>query len=262
MNINGMELVVLKPVLTEKFFKMVFVFVQLVNSSKKENALTIQSVKMEPPGTEKNVWAFHATQVLLTTVDAHAVKFQSSLVQLVPIGMVTDVFLSLTSVHLAWFGKTSNAEAIQQNVLETHMNSTELAFLFHPDAHQVWLGTTLTVAPQPATLAQLELITTERNVFHLWLVKMAESGMTLSVNASALKAHSQMDLHALDALPVNFMPTEDATVQTEPSSMELNALLEVLTDVFPFLTPTGTELTASASQDFQPAATHVSVTVL
>lgn len=217
---------------------------------------------MEPPGTEKNVWEFHATQVLLTTVDAHAVKFQSSLAQQVPIGTVTDVFLSQTSVHQAWFGKTSNVKAIQQNVLETHMNSTELAFLFHLDAHQVWLGTTQTAAPQPATLAQLELITTESNVFHLWLVKMAESGMILSVNASALRAHSQMELHALDVLLVNFMQTEDAIVQMEPSSMELNALFEVLTDVFPFLTPTGTELTASASQDFQLAGTHVSVTAL
>lgn len=179
MNINGMELLVLKPALTEKFFKTVFAFVQLANSSKKENASTIQSVKMEPTGTEKNVWEFHAIQELLTTVDAHAVKFQSLLVQQVPIGMVTDVFLSPTSVHQAWFGKTSNVRAIQQNVLETHINSTELAFLFHPDVHQVWLGTTQTAAPQPPTLAQLELITTELNVFHSWLVRMAESGMIL-----------------------------------------------------------------------------------
>lgn len=71
-----------------------------------------------------------------------------------------------------------------------------------------------------------------------------------------------MELHALDALQANFMPMEDVIVQMEPSLMELNVLFEVLTDVFPFPTPTGTELTAYASQDSQLAETHVSVTVL
>lgn len=196
MNINGMELLVLEPAQAEKFFKTVSVFVPLDNLNKKENALTIQSAKMEPTGTEKNASEFHAIQELHTVAVAHAVKSQFLLAQQVLIGMATDVCMLLTSAHLVWFGKTSNAEVIQQNALEIHTNSTELVFLFHQDAHQVWPGITPTVAPQPATLAQLDLTTTELSAFHSWLAKTAESGTILSVNVYAHKAHFLTELHA------------------------------------------------------------------
>jgi hypothetical protein len=62
-----------------------------------------------------------------------------------------------------------------------------------------------------------------------------------------------------DAPPVNFMPTEVATAQMEPFSMELNAQSEQPTDVSEFQTPTGTELTVSASQVSQPTEIHASV---
>ena len=71
-----------------------------------------------------------------------------------------------------------------------------LVFLFHQDAHQVWLGTTPMAAPQPATLAQLDPTTTESSAFHSWLVKTAEFGTILSVNVSAHKAHSPTELRA------------------------------------------------------------------
>jgi hypothetical protein len=90
---------------------------------------------------------------------------------------------------------------------------------------------------------------------------MEESGTTLSVNAFAHKAPSQTEPLVLDVLLDNFTPTEDATAQTEPSSMELNALLELLIDVSAFQTLTGTEPTAFASQATQPTETHATAMV-
>jgi hypothetical protein len=71
-----------------------------------------------------------------------------------------------------------------------------------------------------------------------------------------------MMFFVFDAAPTNFMPTEGATAQTEPSSMEINVSLELLTNASAFETPTGMELTVSASQDSQPTETHVIAMVL
>lgn len=56
-------------------------------------------VKTELNGMVNNVLVFLALQVILIAVDAAAVKLQSMHVLLVLIGMVTDVFMSQTSVQ-------------------------------------------------------------------------------------------------------------------------------------------------------------------
>lgn len=105
------------------------------------------------------------------------------------------------------------------------------------------------------------LTSMESSVSHTLHVTTEESGTILSVNASAHKDLSPTVPLAFDAPLDNSMPTEDATAQMELSSMELNALSELLTNVSAFQTPTGTELTVSASQASQPTETHASVTV-
>lgn len=99
LTLNGMVLHVLKLALMEKFLRMVFVFVLKVNLKIMENASTILFVKMELNGMVSNVLVFLALQVILIAVDAAAVKLQSMHVLLVLIGMVTDVFMSQTSVQ-------------------------------------------------------------------------------------------------------------------------------------------------------------------
>lgn len=141
------------------------------------------------------------------------------------------------------------------------MNSTANVFHFQPSAHQDWPGTTPTVVHQPATSAHLDHTTTESSVFHTLHVIAVESGMILSVNASAHKVHSPTEPFAFDALLVNFTPTEDATAQMEPSSMELNAPSELSTNVSAFQTPIGTELIVFASQVTQQTVTHAIVMV-
>ena len=93
-------------------------------------------------------------------------------------------------------------------------------------------------------------------------MKTEESGMILSVNASAHKALSGMALNVSDAQLANFMQLTAATAHKERSLTELNVQSEQVTDASVFPIPTGTELTAFASQVSQPAVTHVSVTVL
>ena len=57
------------------------------------------------------------------------------------------------------------------------------------------------------------------------------------------------------------MPMVDATAQMDFSSMEPNVLLRLLINVLLFQTPTGTELTASASQDSALLEIHAIVMV-
>lgn len=92
-------------------------------------------------------------------------------------------------------------------------------------------------------------------------MKTEKSGTILSVNAFAHQDHSQMEFNVLNVPLDNFMPTEDATVQMEPSSMESNVPLRLPINVSESQTPTGTELTVSASQDSQPTETHAIVMV-
>lgn len=72
------------------------------------------------------------------------------------------------------------------------INSTVNVFLYQLNAHQVLLGIILMDVSQLQTVAQLVLITTELNVFHINLVIREESGTILCLNVSALKEHSLM----------------------------------------------------------------------
>ncbi len=62
-----------------------------------------------------------------------------------------------------------------------------------------------------------------------------------------------------DVLLANFMPTVDATVQTDFSLMEPPVLSRLSINVLEFQIPTGTELTVSASQDLVLPETHAIV---
>jgi hypothetical protein len=93
-------------------------------------------------------------------------------------------------------------------------------------------------------------------------VKTEESGMILSVNASARKALSGMALNVSDAPLASFMQLTAATAHKELSLTELNVQSEQVTNASVFQIQIGTEPTAFASQVSQPAVTHVSVTVL
>lgn len=157
MKLNGMEYLVLRPVLMEKFFKTVFVSVHKANSNKKENASTIQHVKMELHGMASNVLVFPAIQVPLLTVDVDVVKPQFSPAQLVPIGMDQDAFMSLISVLPVWFGKTFAARVTHQSAQVTHTNSMVNVSHFQPSAQLASPGTPQMAVPQPATLVHQEL---------------------------------------------------------------------------------------------------------
>lgn len=85
---------------------------------------------------ENNVLEFHATQVPHSTVNVDVAKHLFLLAQQVHIGMVTDVFTSLTSVQQVWFGRTTVVKAILQSVQVTHMNLTVNVFHFPLSAHQ------------------------------------------------------------------------------------------------------------------------------
>lgn len=141
------------------------------------------------------------------------------------------------------------------------MNSTTHASHFPVNAHQASTGATTTAAPQAATSAHQDLTSTESSVFLTLHATTEESGTIPSVNVSAHKEPSPMGPLVSDVPLDNFTPTEDATAQMEPSSMELNAPSELLKNVSAFQTPTGMELTASVSQASQPMETHASVTV-
>lgn len=110
---------------------------------------------------------------------------------------------------------------------------------------------------QLQTVAQLVLITTELNVFHINHVIREESGTILYLNVSALKEHSPMVNNVLDVPQVNFTLLEVATALKELSLMESNVHHCLLTNVLEFQTPTGMELIVSVSQDSQPLETHV-----
>lgn len=62
-----------------------------------------------------------------------------------------------------------------------------------------------------------------------------------------------------DVLLVNFMPTVDATAQMDFSSTEPLVLSRLSINVSEFQTPTGTELTVSASQDSALPEIHATV---
>lgn len=100
MILNGTVSHVLRHVLMVKPSLMVFAFAHKVNSNKMENVSTTQLVKPVFLGMENNVLVSHVSVALHTALDATVVKPQSSLAQQVPIGMVTDVFMSPTSVQL------------------------------------------------------------------------------------------------------------------------------------------------------------------
>lgn len=224
MILNGTVFHVSRPVLTEKLSSMVFVFAHKVNSNKMENVSTTQLVKLVSLGMENNVLESHVSVVPHTALDATVVKPQFSLAQLVPIGMVTDVFMLLTSVQLVWFGKTTAANPIHQNALVILMNSTDNVFLCQLNAHQVLLGTTPTDVSQLQILAQLVPITMVLNVSHINHAIREEFGMTLYLNVFVLKEASQTDKNVSDVLQVNSTLLEVATVHKELSLMELNAL--------------------------------------
>jgi hypothetical protein len=172
------------------------------------------------------------------------------------------VFTLLISVPLVWFGKTINARATRQNALEIHTNLTTHAFHFQANAHQASTGTITMAAHPQATYAHQVLTSTESSVSHTPHAITEEFGMTLSANVSALKDLSPTVPLVFDALPVNFMPTEDATAQMELSLMELNVPSEPSINVSAFQIQTGTELIVFVSQAFQPTETHVTVTAL
>ena len=96
---NGTELLVLRPVSMVKSFTMVSAFVHKVNSKKMENVSTTQAAKLASNGMESNVLLSHVPQVLLTQTLVDAAKLRFLHVQLVHIGMVTDVYMSLTSAQ-------------------------------------------------------------------------------------------------------------------------------------------------------------------
>ncbi len=96
---NGTELLVLRPVSMVKSFKMVSAFVHKVNSKKTENVSTTQAAKLASNGMESNVLLSHVPQVLLTQTLVDAAKLQFLHAQPVHIGMVTDVYMSLTSAQ-------------------------------------------------------------------------------------------------------------------------------------------------------------------
>lgn len=80
---------------------MVFVFALKANLIKMVNVSTHQIAKKVFHGTESNVSQFHVAQVYPTLTAADVVKVQPTLVPPVLIGMVIDVYISLTSVQLA-----------------------------------------------------------------------------------------------------------------------------------------------------------------
>ncbi len=173
---NGMVPLVSRHAQTERSFKTVFACAPQDNSNNKENALTIQLVKMEPIGTVNNVSAFHATQVLPSTMDVDAAKPPSSPAPPVLIGTDQDASMLQTSAQPVWCGTIISAKATHQNAQVTLMNSTVNAFLFQPSAQQVWPGTLPTAAPQPAMFAHQDHITTESSVSHTLHATTAESG--------------------------------------------------------------------------------------
>lgn len=236
-------------------------FAQPVLSTATEPVLPTQPARPDSHGTERNALEFHASQVLHTQAHATAAKPQSTHAQLEPIGMVTDVFMSLTSVLQAWFGKTTVARATQLSVQAIHMNSTEPVSLFLQDAHQAYHGTPPTVALQLQTPAPPVHTTTELSVFLTCHATTEKSGTTPCPNAFAHKEASPTEFHVFDAPLVNFTPTEVATAQTDSSSMEPPVLSRLLINVSPFQTRTGTELTASASQDSALPETHATAMV-
>lgn len=77
----------------ERYLKTVSAFAQLVNSKIMENVSTIQFAKMELNGMVNNVLEYHVFQVLHIQVVVVVVKPQYMPALLVPIGMVTDVFM-------------------------------------------------------------------------------------------------------------------------------------------------------------------------
>lgn len=222
MKLNGTVSLVSRPVTMEKFLLMVSVSALKDNSNKKENASTTQLVKLDSHGMEKNVLVYHVSVVPHTTQDVDVVKPQSSPAQLVPIGMVTDVFMLLTSVLLVWFGKTTAANQTHQNVLVINMNSMDNVFLFQLNAHQALLGTPPTAVLQLQTLAQLDHITMEPNVSHINHAPTAESGTILFLNVFALRDHSLTVKNVLNVLQVSFMLRMDVIVQLVHSLMDQN----------------------------------------
>ncbi len=141
------------------------------------------------------------------------------------------------------------------------MNSTTNVSHFPPNAHKASTGATTTAAYPPATSVHQVLTSTESSVSHSLHVITEESGMIPSVNVSAHKDLSPTVPLVFDAPLANFILTADATAQMEPSSMELNVPSKPWTIVSAFQTPTGMELTVSASQASQPTEIHASVMV-
>ena len=245
----------------ERSFRTVFASAQSVPLTTTELASPSQLAKLVSHGTERSALEFLVFQELHTLDHATVVKPPFTPAPPEPIGTVTDAFTSQTSVPPAWFGKTTAARATRQNAQVIHTNSTELVFPFHHDAHPALPGTPPTVAPPLQTPARPAHTTTESSVFHTCHATTERSGTTLCHNACAHKEVSPTEFHVSDVPLDSFMPTVDVTAQTDFSSTESNALLRLSTNVSPFQTPTGTELTASASQDSALPETHAIVMV-
>lgn len=88
-----MVLLVNKLVHQEKYYKMVYVYVQEDSSRSKENALIHHHVNKDLNGMEYHVKKYLAIQVLLIITHAVVVNLHFSNVRLVLIGMVLDVFI-------------------------------------------------------------------------------------------------------------------------------------------------------------------------
>ena len=129
---------VFKHVQVVKFIKMDFVYAQKVKSNKMKNVLILQIVSLVLNGIEQNAKKYLVIQVLLLTTHVDAVKSQLMNVQLVLIGIVSDVSILLTSVLMVWSGITLSVNlTMHQNVQPIVMNKTENVFHFLKNVLQV-----------------------------------------------------------------------------------------------------------------------------
>ena len=129
---------VFKHVQVVKFIKTDFVYARKVKSNKMKNVLILQIVSLVLYGIEQNAKKYLVIQVLPLTTHVDAVKSQLMNVQLVLIGIASDVSILLTSVLMVWFGITLSVNlTIHQNVKSIVMNKTENVFHFLKNVLQV-----------------------------------------------------------------------------------------------------------------------------
>lgn len=95
-----MELIVIRHVQVEKYLKMVSVFVHQDNLKTMEDVSIPLLVKLDLIGMEKHAQLYHVILEHRSPVHAAAVKLLYTHVHQVLIGMVTDVFILLTTALL------------------------------------------------------------------------------------------------------------------------------------------------------------------